>query len=170
MRLLGREGYRDTWGNGGSEATADLFRRIIRATPAKRDQDHIRVIIDSNPKIPDKTAAIMGEGPRPLPEMTRTAKNLEKAGADLIVIPCNTAHFYYEELKKSVGIPILNMAELTAQRIRKKFPHVKRVGLIGTTGTVRAGIYDRALGKSRVEVICPPDNLQDRVMEANTTT
>lgn len=153
-------------GGMGPEATADLFKRMIRATPAEKDQDHLRVIIDSNPKIPDRTAAIIGGGPSPLPGMTRTAKNLEKAGADLIVIPCNTAHYYYEELKRSVGIPILNMVELTAQIIREKFPKVKRVGLIGTTGTVRAGIYNRALEKSGVEVIYPPEKLQDKVMEA----
>ena len=78
-------------GGMGPEATVDLFRRIIRATPAEKDQDHIRVIVDSNPKIPDRTAAIMGVGPSPLLEMTKTAKNLEKAGADSIIIPCNTA-------------------------------------------------------------------------------
>lgn len=153
-------------GGMGPEATADLFKRIIRATPAEKDQDHIRVIIDSNPKIPDRTAAIIGGGSSPLPEMTRTAKNLEKAGADLIIIPCNTAHHYYEELKRSVRIPILNMVELTAQTIKEIFPNVKRIGLIGTTGTVRAGIYNRALEKSGVEVIYPPEKLQDQVMEA----
>jgi aspartate racemase len=153
-------------GGMGPEATADLFRRIIRATPAKRDQDHIRVIIDSNPKIPDRTAAIIGGGPSPLTEMTKTAKNLEKAGADFIIIPCNTAHYYYEELKKSVGIPILNVVELVAQTIREKFPNVKKVGVISTTGTVKAGIYDRALNRNMVEVIYPSEELQDKVMEA----
>jgi len=153
-------------GGMGPEATADLFRRIIRATPAKRDQDHVRVIIDSNPKIPDRTAAIISGGPSPLPEMAKTAKNLEKAGADFIIIPCNTAHYYYEELKKNVGIPILNMVKLTAQTIREKFPNVKKVGLIGTTGTVKARIYDKALERNKVEVIYPPEELQDKVMEA----
>lgn len=153
-------------GGMGPEATADLFRRIIRATPAKKDQDHIRVIIDSNPKIPDRTAAIIGGGSSPLHEMTKTAKNLEKAGADFIIIPCNTAHYYYEELKKSVGIPILNMVELVAQMIREKFSNVKKVGVISTTGTVKAGIYDRALDRNRVEVIYPSKELQDKVMEA----
>mgnify|MGYP003681902074 CR=1 FL=1 len=153
-------------GGMGPEATVDLFRRIIRATPAEKDQDHIRVIVDSNPKIPDRTAAIMGVGPSPLLEVTKTAKNLEKAGADLIIIPCNTAHYYYEELKRSVGISILNMVELTAQTIKKAFPNVKKVGLIGTTGTVIVGIYDQALERTGVKVIYPPEELQDKVMEA----
>ena len=153
-------------GGMGPEATVDLFRRIIQATPAEKDQDHIRVIIDSNAKIPDRTAAIIGEGISPLPEIVKTAKNLERAGADFIVIPCNTAHYYFEELKKSVGIPILNMVDLTAQTIRKRFPNVKKAGVIGTTGTVMAGIYNRALEKNGVKVIYPPQGLQDEVMKA----
>lgn len=153
-------------GGMGPEATADLFMRIIKATPAKRDQDHLRVIIDCNPKIPDRTAAILGGGSSPLPEMIKTARNLEKAGVDFIIIPCNTAHFYYEELRKSVKVPILNMVELTAQTIRERFPNVKKVGLIGTTGTVKARIYDQALEKDGVEVIYPSEGLQDQVMMA----
>ena len=150
-------------GGMGPEATADLFIRIIRATPAKRDQDHIRVIIDSNPRIPDRTAAIMGRGPTPLREMMKTAKNLERAGADLIIIPCNTAHYYYEELKRGIRIPVLNIVGLTAQMVRNQFSNIKKVGFIGTTGTIISGIYDQALQK---RVIYPPQKLQDKVMEA----
>ena len=153
-------------GGMGPEATAEVFRRIIRATPVERDQDHIRVIIDSNPKIPDRTLAIIGGGSSPLPEMTKTARNLERSGADFIILPCNTAHYFYEELKKSVGIPILNMIELTGQEISERFPNVKRVGLIGTSGTLRAGIYDRALEKHRIEIIYPPEKIQVKIMEA----
>ena len=153
-------------GGMGPEATAELFMNIIRATPAKKDQDHIRVIIDSNSKIPDRTSAIMGKGPSPLPEMVRTAENLEKAGVDFIIIPCNTAHYFYEELSKSIRVPILNMVELTAQTIHKKFSGIRRIGLIATTGTVKSGIYHRALGKYGFEALCPSQRLQDRVMEA----
>ena len=153
-------------GGMGPEATAELFMNIIRATPAKKDQDHIRVIIDSNSKIPDRTSAIMGKGPSPLPEIVRTAENLEKAGVDFIIIPCNTAHYFYGELSKSVRVPILNMVELTAEAIHEKFSGIRRVGLIATTGTVKSGIYHRALGKYGFEVLWPPWRLQDRVMEA----
>ena len=73
-------------GGMGPEATADLFFRIIRATPVKRDQDHYRVIIDSNSKIADRTPAILGTGPNPLPMMVETGKNLERAGADFLLL------------------------------------------------------------------------------------
>ena len=105
-------------GGMGPEATADLFYRIIRSTPVKRDQDHPRTIIYSNSKVPDRTAAILGKGPSPLPEMTMAATKLEKTGADFIVIPCNTAHYFIEELRKEIDIPILDMIELTAKTIK----------------------------------------------------
>jgi aspartate racemase len=153
-------------GGMGPEATADLFARIIRETPARKDQDHLRVIIDNNPKIPDRTAAILGDGVSPLSEMVKTAKNLEKAGADFIIMPCITAHYYYEELRKSVKIPVLSMVELTAQNISKNFPKAKRAGLLGTTGTVQGKLFDKSLGKFGVEMIYPSDAFQRRIMEA----
>lgn len=153
-------------GGMGPEATAELFFRIVKETPAEKDQDHPRIIVDNNPKIPDRTAAILGEGENPLPEMIKTAKNLEKAGADFIVMPCVTAHYYYEDLRKSVKIPVLNMIELTAQTIREKFPNVKRVGFLGTTGTVKTKIFDNPLNKIGVKAVYPSDKSQKRVMEA----
>ncbi|MGB9756209.1 MAG: aspartate/glutamate racemase family protein [Candidatus Bathyarchaeales archaeon] len=153
-------------GGMGPEATADLFIKIIRETPAKKDQEHLRIIVDNNPKIPDRTAAILGEGPSPLPEMIKTAKNLEKAGADFIVMPCITGHYYFEELKKNVKIPILNMIELTAQTISKDFPKTKKAGLLGTTGTVKSGLFDKALNKFGIEMIYPSKGFQKMIMEA----
>lgn len=153
-------------GGMGPEATADLFIKIIRETPAKKDQEHLRVIVDNNPKIPDRTAAILGEGPSPLPEMIKTAKNLEKAGVDFIIMPCITAHHYYEELKKSVKIPILNMVELTAQAISKNFPKAKKAGLLGTTGTVKSELFDKSLNKLGVQMIYPSKAFQNMIMEA----
>jgi len=153
-------------GGMGPEATAESFYRIIKATPAKKDQCHLRIIIDNNPKIADRTEAIVGGRTSPLPEMVKTAKNLERAGADFIIMPCNSAHYYYEDLKKSVGIPVLNMIELTAETIEKEFPNVRNVGIIATTGTVKAKIFDQALARIGVNVIYPPPDLQNRVMEA----
>ncbi|MEM2419769.1 MAG: amino acid racemase [Candidatus Bathyarchaeia archaeon] len=153
-------------GGMGPEATAELFYRIIKETPAKKDQEHIRIIVDNNPKIPDRTAAILGEGENPLPEMVKTAKNLERAGADFIVMPCITAHYYIKELRKSVRIPVLSMVELTTKALSENFPNVKRVGLLGTTGTVIGKVFDEALSKVGVKVVYPSDKAQKRVMKA----
>ena len=152
-------------GGMGPEATVELFHMIIKATPAKKDQDHLRIIINNNPKTPDRTEAILKGKVNLLPILVEGARNLEKAGADFIIIPCNTAHYYYEDLKKKVGIPILNMIELTAEKLVKMHPAIKKAGVIGTTGTVKTGIYDQALARRGITVYYPTE-LQNRVMKA----
>jgi aspartate racemase len=153
-------------GGMGPEATADLYYRIIRATPVRRDQDHVRLIIYSNSKVPDRTGAILRGGPSPVPEMTMAARALERAGADFLIMPCNTAHYFIDELRAQVGIPVLNMIELTAQWVAESSPSMKRVGLIATDGTVRSGIYHDNFGKLGFEILTPAEDLQADTMSA----
>ncbi len=153
-------------GGMGPEATADLFMRIIRATPVKRDQDHFRVIIDSNSKIADRTPAILGTGPSPLPMMIKTGKNLEQAGADFLLLPCNTAHFFHSEIQAELGIPLLHMIKLSAKHIKKNYPEVKRVGLQASDGTIASKLYPESYGKYGIEIITPSDASQKDVMDA----
>ena len=151
-------------GGMGPEATADLFYRIIRATPVKRDQDHIRVIIDSNSKVPDRTPAILGTGESPLPEMLDAGRNLVNAGVDFIIMPCNTAHYFHEELQEELGVPILHMIRLSAKYVSEKYPDVKRVGLQATDGTLASKLYHDAYGEYGLEVVTPES--QQDVMDA----
>lgn len=153
-------------GGMGPEATADLFYQIIRATTAQKDQDHIRTIIYSNPKVPDRTAAILAGGPSPVPEMMKAAQALEKAGADFIIIPCNTAHHFIDELRTRASIPILHMIELTARGVQEELPTVERAGLIATDGTVMSRIYHRNFANTGVEIITPQEVAQKKVMKA----
>ncbi len=153
-------------GGMGPEATADLYLRLIRATPAKRDQDHPRVIIYSNSKVPDRTAAILGTGPSPLPELIRAGKRLEEAGADFIIIPCNTAHYFIDQLQKELRVPILHMIRLSAAKAQKSYPNVKKAGLLATDGTVKSGLYKLAYEESGVEILEPSPEKQADVMKA----
>ena len=153
-------------GGMGPEATADLFYRIIRATPVKRDQDHLRTIIYSDSKVPDRTPAILGEGEDPVPEMLLAGKALEGAGADFLIIPCNTAHHFIDRLREKLGIPILHMIEMTAEMVRKKMPRVKRAGLIASDGTLKSGIYDRFFNKVGVDILAPSEEMQKEAMKA----
>lgn len=137
----------------GPQATIDLYNEIIAQTPAKCDQDHIKTIIYSNPKVPDRTQAIVAQGESPLPYLLQGAKFLAKAGADFILIPCNTAHYYLTQFEKEVAIPILNMVELTIAYIIEQFPHIKKIGLLSTTGTLRTRIYQDSIEKQNLEVI-----------------
>jgi len=151
-------------GGMGPEATGDLFLKIIKATPAKRDQNHLRIIIDNNPKIPERTSAILGKGKSPLKQLQETLHNLEKAGAEVIAMPCNTAHYYYNELQASANVPIINMISETVAHIYQNFPNIKKVGLLATTGTVKSRIYHKAITK--MGVITPDDSEQEIVMDA----
>ncbi|UCH57800.1 MAG: amino acid racemase [Candidatus Bathyarchaeota archaeon] len=153
-------------GGMGPEATADLFYKIIRATPVEKDQDHIRTIIYSNPKVPDRTPAVLGTGENPVPEMLMAGKRLEEAGADFLIIPCNTAHHFIDELRESLRVSVLHMIEMTAEMVRREFPEVEKAGLIATDGTVDSRIYERFFSKSGINIRVPDEALQRRTMEA----
>ena len=150
----------------GPEATADLFMRIIRATPVEKDQDHYRVIIDSNAKIPDRTPAVLGKGKDPLPLMLETGKNLESAGADFLIMPCNTAHYFYDELQKDLGIPLLHMIRLSAKHVADKYTHVKKTGLLATDGTLASRLYHDSYNEYGLETLTPTESSQRDVMDA----
>ncbi len=153
-------------GGMGPEATAELYLRIIRATKVKRDQDHPRVIIYSNSKVPDRTAAILEAGPSPLPELIRAGKRLEEAGADFIIIPCNTAHYFIDQLQKELRVPILNMIKLSAGRARDSYPNVRKAGLLASDGTVKSGLYKSAYGDAGIEIMELSPERQAEVMKA----
>jgi len=152
-------------GGMGPEATVDLFYKIIKFTPAEKDQDHLRIIIDNNPKIPDRTAAILGKGEDPLSALRETAQNLEKAGADFIIIPCNTAHYFLSSIQESVNIPVLNMIEETAKETKKRIPQIKKVGLLASAGVYEAKIYHQHFKKFNIEVISPEEKGKEKVMK-----
>ena len=152
-------------GGMGPEATLDLFQKIIKLSPAGKDQDHFRIIIDNNPKIPDRTAAILGKGENPLPALQETAQNLEKAGADFIIMPCNTAHYFISEIQKSIKIPILNMIKETAHHVKSIFPSVKNIGLLATKGTYKTKLYNSFFNAKNIEILIPTPPEQDKIMD-----
>ena len=153
-------------GGMGPEATADLYYRIIRATPAKKDSDHPRTIIYSNTKVPDRTAAIIGEGPSPLGEMVKAGAALEQAGADFLIMPCNTAHYFIDDLRAKMGIPVLDMIELTAEAFVDRLPDAGSAGLIATDGTVKSGIYESRFSDKGVDIVLPSIRMQSEAMKA----
>ena len=151
-------------GGMGPLATAELFRRIVEKTPAKRDQEHPRIIIYNNPKIPDRTAFILENGEDPRPELIDSAKKLESWGADFIIMPCNTAHFFAETIQRAISIPLVSMIEETAEVVRER--GLRKVGLLATDGTIKGLVYHRALLKHGVQIAVPNKKDQQKVMEA----
>ncbi|MDQ7819814.1 MAG: amino acid racemase [Armatimonadota bacterium] len=153
-------------GGLGPWATLDLFEKILRLTPAERDQDHLRVIIDNNPRVPDRGPAILGEGEDPTPALVEGARTLERAGADFIVIPCNTAHYFHASIQAAVGIPVLHIMEEVAAAARAEVPQVRTLGLLATPATVASRLYHHACGGVGREVIAPDAAGQEVVTAA----
>lgn len=150
-------------GGMGPLATVDLMHKIIQLTPAKNDQDHIHLIVDNYPQIPDRTSAIIGNGNDPLPFMKQSAKRLEQAGADLLVIACNTAHYYLQDIQDTIKVPIINMPNETARFIDEVGPRC--VALLATDGTMKTMLYQNSLRERGVDVLEPDDNTQAKIME-----
>ena len=144
-------------------ATADLYRKIIERTRADRDSEHIRVYIDGNAAIPDRTAAILHGGEDPVPEMLSALRHLEACGADCIIMPCNTAHYFLPRLREQTALPILDMQRITAAVCRERFPG-KTAAILATDGTVQSGLYDRALDAEGVRWMHPGEYEQKTLM------
>lgn len=149
-------------GGMGPKATADLFEKVIAETKAESDNGHLHVLIDNDPSIPDRTAAILEGGADPLPALKRSAKLLEGSGADLLLIPCNTAHYFFNAVQESVTIPILNMLAITARACRAQ--GYRKIGLLSTTGTAKSGVYEAAFQKESVACITPDEAQMNVVM------
>ena len=150
-------------GGMGPLATADLYRKIVLLTKAGCDNDHIRVFIDSNSHIADRTAAILSGGADPVPEMESALRNLEKCGADCIIMPCNTAHFFLPKLQEKTKIPFISMLEATAKACAKQYPG-KTAAILATKGTLSTGLYERALEKENVSFVLPDEAQRDMLM------
>jgi len=142
-------------GGMGPWATLDFFEKILRLTPAKTDQEHLRVIIDNNPKIPDRSPAIAGTGEDPTPALVAGARILQQAGADVIVIPCNTAHYFYERVQNAVAIPVLHIMEEVVSTAREEVPSARVLGILATAAAVSSGLYARACARKGIEVVNP---------------
>ena len=145
-------------GGMGPEATVDLMRRVIAATPASDDADHIHMIVDNNPKIPSRIAALIdGTGESPSPELCRMAIGLEKSGATFIAIPCNTAHAYLEDVRGAVHIPVLDMPRLAAAYLQAMILTRRTVSVLASTAVLKVKHYDRVLNEVGLKAIYPDD-------------
>ena len=132
-------------GGMGPLATVDFLRKLIEETPAARDEDHIPVVTYCVPQIPMRPAAILDGGESPLPAMLRGIRTLKEAGAAVIAIPCNTAHYWYDDMVRAGGLPIIHIADAALAQLEKLQTGNKTIGLIGTQGTLAAGFFQQRL-------------------------
>jgi aspartate racemase len=150
-------------GGMGPEATAYVFNLIVSLTRADKDQEHLRSIVFNNPGIPDRTAAILGDGPSPLPHLIEGAKVLENAGAGFIFIPCVTAHHYFDQLVGEVSIPFLNLLKETRRHIEREYGRLEKIAVLATDGTIQTGLFQKFF--SDMEIITPGNSDQQLLMK-----
>lgn len=148
-------------GGMGPAATADFYQKLIAATPAKRDQDHLKVVILSDPHVPDRTSAIFGRGPDPTPALVAGAEVLVRAGADFLTIPCITAHHFYPALQRAVAVPILHIVGEAAAWVQAEQPGLRRLGLLATSGTLHARLFESQFGPRGLAILPPDPALQE---------
>lgn len=152
-------------GGIGPMATAYFLERVIAMTSADTDQDHINMIIYNHCTIPDRTAYILGTEKRhPLVPIIDDAKALEALGCMFIVMPCNTAHYFYEEIQKHVDIPVVNIVQETIGYASRRISNLKTVGIMATDGTLATETYQRAAAQAGLSSVLPDDIHQREVM------
>ena len=148
----------------GPAASADLYMKLIRMTDAKSDADHPCVLIDSNTRIPDRTAAILAGGESPEAELVRSAKRLCDAGADVLLMACNTAHYWYGAVAEASKVPVINMPEEVAREAASRA--YRCVGLLSTSGIIAANVYTDAFRAfaPKCELLLPTEREQKELM------
>ena len=150
-------------GGVGPLATMFIGEMIVRRTKAKADQEHVHTIIDNDTNIPDRTAYILDPTKEnPVPILIEDAKKLASVGADIIVIPCNTAHTFYDQLAEGSPVPVLHMIRETAKRAHDL--GAKRVGILATTGTLTSRMYQNALQEFGITPVVPDAGMKEKVM------
>jgi aspartate racemase len=146
----------------GPMATADFFRKLIEETPAMRDQDHVPVIIHSVPQIPSRDKAITRGGESPLPQMLAGLQALKKQDVDFVVIPCNTAHFWYDPLCRESGLPILHIVDAVCDQLSNGHRVEGPIGLLSTEATLSSRIYHDRLRDRGIELMVNPADERDQ--------
>lgn len=150
-------------GGLGPIATLDFFDRILKRTKAVREQDHLRLIIDNNTKIPDRNAYKRGEGPSPGPALASAARALQDAGAEFIVMACNTTHAWEAEIRAAISVPFISIIEETTKVVADLNPD--GAGVLAVDACLSSNLYQEALTKRGVRPLLLPADSQRTFME-----
>ena len=140
-------------GGMGPGATVDFMSRVLAETPAEEDQQHVRMVVEHNPRIPSRQLAMRGEGENPGPVMAAMAHRLESAGADFLVMPCNVAHAWQGDIEAAISIPFVSIVEESVRSAVDCSGDNSALGLMTTPGCFTAGLYQRALAETGRPII-----------------
>lgn len=152
-------------GGLGPEATVDFLSKVVARSGATADQEHIRLIVDINPTVPDRNRAVAGEGPSPGPALAAMARGLERAGADFLVMVCNTAHAFQGDISSATDLPFVSLIDETVAATLTRAPAARTVGVLATAGSLDARLYQDAFAERGVGVVAPENESRRRFME-----
>lgn len=151
-------------GGLGPMATAYFFQLLTQMSDARTDQEHMEIVLYSKPSIPDRTKYIIGESKmNPVEDMAAVGKKLKEMGADILAVPCITAHFFHQELEEKIGLPIIHAIEETALYLMEE--KISRVGILATDGTIQSGLFQNALKRCGISYFVPKEESQKKLME-----
>ncbi len=150
-------------GGMGPAATIDFMSKVRAATSAKRDQDHVPLLVHCVPQIPDRVSAIANGTDAPCKPLLEGARLLERAGVRAIVIPCNTAHHWHAQLSAEIGVPILHIVDAVREQLSARQRPGQRIALMGTQGTRMSGMYDALISADAGELVLPDANAQSAI-------
>ena len=151
-------------GGLGPMATVYFLQLLTQMSDAKTDQEHMEIILYSKPSIPDRTKYIIGESEiNPVEDMVAVGKKLNEMGADILAVPCITAHFFHKELEERIGLPVIHAIEETILYLEKE--NVSGVGILATDGTIESGLFQNALEQHKMRAFIPKADNQKKLME-----
>lgn len=153
-------------GGMGPEATVDFMTRVIALTPAEKDQDHVRMLVENNPQVPDRQEAMRGDDSAVRQSLSDMAVHLAGGGADFLVMPCNTAHAFVQDAIDAVSIPFISIVDVTIQAVVEALPSARSVGLLATDACIQSGVYQQAVDATALTLVLPDAEHQRLCMDA----
>lgn len=152
-------------GGMGPLATVDFLRKLVDRTPARADDEHIPFVVHSVPQLPDRMEAIFDGGASPLPKLMEAIETLQAAGAMLIAMPCNTAHYWYDKFAPAAKVPFQHIADAALAALGTDQRQSLSLGLLGTRGTLKAGFYQKRFAARRVDCIISSPDDQEKLVD-----
>lgn len=151
-------------GGMGPLATVDFFNKVLLATPAKGDADHVPLLIQSDPRIAPRPPAILSNGPSPLPELLLGRNRLIAAGATALAMPCNTAHFWYADLLDGCPVPFLSIVDASIRELAQIAEVGSSIGIIATRATLAAKIFEGPVASAGFKLVTPNEQVMDSLV------
>jgi len=152
-------------GGMGPDATIDFMSKVIALARAETDQDHARMLVDHNPKVPDRQIDSEEQRLAVREVLAEMAVGLEAAGADFLVMPCNTAHGFYDLAVDRTSIPFINIVDETVAMIKNREPDATTVGVLATDAALKAGLYQSAIHDAGMKILLPSIGEQASLMQ-----